>query len=588
MINDFKINNLISALGLIVISFALYSHTIHYDFFIFDDYTHVLSLSKNLSFSEVLEMWKSSNTPLILNFWQLETALFGIDLPEPYRIVSIFIHGVNSFLVFYLVKLFLTFYSKEKFIENISLFGAIVFLIHPINIESVVWISSQKDLIAMTFGSLSFIQYLKFHKNQKNISMILTIVFLVLSVLFKPSTAGLPIVYLSLEILFFKKSIKQAVSRYGFLSLIVLGVIIVHKTINKLPSLYEDISIASKALIVISSFQHYFFNLIISFTQSFDYQLNPLELVKNIKETISTKFLIFSSLGVIWFCLKNILNQKKEYITIPIVVFTGIVSVNLGLITYIFQNISTVADRYMYFPSIAISFLIAMTYCKYHKKLKKEQWSVVFIFIILAYGSLNIVRAQNWKSSETILKAGIDNGYKSYILYVALAEDLIKQRKFEESLFYAEKAIEIGPTILPAYLKKFDYLRREDDDEKFLNFVNEVKNSAVGYTPEFIAAIGLHYLYQDRIYKAEEMVKPHLTFFSDQKEIVDFFSRVYKKKSFYKITSLLSLAELLTSEGKYLQSISILEKLKKYMGGKGPVVKEIDSQIKELKSKSKG
>ena len=46
-------------------------------------------------------------------------------------------------------------------IRTLALFGALVFLVHPLNVETVVYVSSMQDILFFSFGMLAFLVVLK-------------------------------------------------------------------------------------------------------------------------------------------------------------------------------------------------------------------------------------------------------------------------------------------------------------------------------------------------------------------------------------------------------------------------------------------
>ena len=95
-----------------------------------------------------------------------------------------------------MVHRFLFLITKKDFISN---FGAIVFLLHPSQIESVGWISELKNLISTTFLFLAFIQYYFFIKEEKQKKYFLSLLFFVFACLCKSSVVILPLLFLVLD-----------------------------------------------------------------------------------------------------------------------------------------------------------------------------------------------------------------------------------------------------------------------------------------------------------------------------------------------------------------------------------------------------
>ena len=72
--------------------------------------------------------------------------------PEPFRTLNLIIHATNSVLVFWLLCL-----SVRA--TRPSLIGAILFTIHPLQVESVVWVSELRGLLAALFSLIALALY---------------------------------------------------------------------------------------------------------------------------------------------------------------------------------------------------------------------------------------------------------------------------------------------------------------------------------------------------------------------------------------------------------------------------------------------
>ncbi len=79
--------------------------------------------------------------------------------PIPYHLFNIFLHAVNSVLVFYLLLYFFSVWS--------SFWGALVFSAHPVHTEAVSWISGKPYLLSTLFILASFLLYLSANSKDK-------------------------------------------------------------------------------------------------------------------------------------------------------------------------------------------------------------------------------------------------------------------------------------------------------------------------------------------------------------------------------------------------------------------------------------
>ena len=121
----------------------------------------------------------------------LDCQLFGLN-PGRHHIVSLLFHIANTLLLFSVLR---------RMTEALwqSAFVAAVFAIHPIHVESVVWISERKDVLSTLFWILTMAAYFRYTQNPKTGTYILTLVFFALGLMAKPMLVTLPFVLLLLD-----------------------------------------------------------------------------------------------------------------------------------------------------------------------------------------------------------------------------------------------------------------------------------------------------------------------------------------------------------------------------------------------------
>lgn len=120
----------------------------------------------------------------MVSLW-INSRISGINSARPFILTNLFLHLCNSLLVFVLA-----YWISEK-----NLFVAIVtsmaFAIHPMHIESVVWVSERKDMLYAFFFLFSIISYWIYLESSSNWRAVISLVFFVLSCLSKAVAVSL-------------------------------------------------------------------------------------------------------------------------------------------------------------------------------------------------------------------------------------------------------------------------------------------------------------------------------------------------------------------------------------------------------------
>jgi len=79
----------------------------------------------------------------------LDCQIFGLN-PRGHHLTSILLQALNAALVFGLLQLMTGAMWR-------SLLVAALFAVHPLHVESVVWVSERKDLLSGFWGLLSLV-----------------------------------------------------------------------------------------------------------------------------------------------------------------------------------------------------------------------------------------------------------------------------------------------------------------------------------------------------------------------------------------------------------------------------------------------
>ncbi len=123
-------------------------------------------------------------------FW-LEHRLWG-DATAGYHLVNVGLHATAACVFAVLLARIQNTGSTLRYPGKIEWLAAAVFALHPVCVESVAWISEQKNTLSLVFYLLSALAYLRFEREGRWASYAVALGFFVLAVLTKSVTATLP------------------------------------------------------------------------------------------------------------------------------------------------------------------------------------------------------------------------------------------------------------------------------------------------------------------------------------------------------------------------------------------------------------
>jgi len=141
--------------------------------------------------------------PLTLISLMIDFRIGGLD-PRTYHLTNLIIHLLNTVLVFLLIR-------KLTKKDLIAVIAATLFAIHPMNVESVTWITERKNLLMGFFFLVSLLQYLKYIDSFKSRHFYLSFFWFMIAVLSKGVAIVLPLVLFGIDYLYKRNLLERKV-----------------------------------------------------------------------------------------------------------------------------------------------------------------------------------------------------------------------------------------------------------------------------------------------------------------------------------------------------------------------------------------
>ena len=388
--------------------------------------------------------------------------LYSLSGPHafPYHLLQLLLHiSITSLLFIY----FLTFFKKR-----ISLFLALIFLVHPINFESVGYIDGALSELYFLPGIIALLISRK--KTLSRNEFILTTILLLIS-LFGKETGFLFLVLIITYRYFFKLGQLRKFLLSGISVLFIyipLRFFIAHATFQP-PATYLSISTLSfpQRLLNIPAILFYYIKIFVFPNTLTIYQT---WIVKQI--TFQNFFfplevcilLLASALYFIYTIAKkdnrsssDPLKNKNQNDYVPekpvllkqFAFFAIWYLIGMGLISQIKPLDMTVADRWFYFPIVGVLGMIGVAFEYNYTSIKQhyKMYLSLAIIIIILFSLRTFMRAFDFKYDITIF-ADAKHQSGNEILDYDYALALYTAGKNDEALKYANRSIATFPTIM--------------------------------------------------------------------------------------------------------------------------------------------
>ncbi len=189
---------------------ALYAADLHLGFFRIDDPQYVVGNEwiQGVTLEYIRQILSNpyylNYSPLHIFSYMLDHAIAGLN-PYAFHLSSNVWAGVVAGFV-YLVALALT---RQRLTAIAS---AALFVVHPVHVEAVAWISSRKDLVAAAFVLASLLAYLKYRERGTIPWYLASLLLFLFALLGKLSVVAFPVVLLSLDIFLEKRPLGRSIA----------------------------------------------------------------------------------------------------------------------------------------------------------------------------------------------------------------------------------------------------------------------------------------------------------------------------------------------------------------------------------------
>ena len=419
--------------------------------------------------------------PISYLFWGLLKSiaeLLSLPVNSVLHLSNVVVHIVNGLLVFTIFK---------QFIVNkwAMLIGVLFFLLHPIQVESVAWVSEFRDLLAFCFSLSALYLYLK---NQTKVGFLVLFLF-VFALLSKPSAVVLVAFVFLFNYFYYDFKLAKNIQKTLPFALIALIFVIIASSaqLGRIDFAQYSLAFWQRPFAWLDSIAFYLYKIIYPYHLSASYMLSP-------------KFIIqqwwFYPLALVPLALGYLLWLRRK--TQPLLVFAAALFIagfftTSGFVDFSFQKFSLVTDRYMYFAMIGIALLIGTIFSKVDKK--KLQGLIISVLIVFA--SLSAFRQiPIWQNPLKLWSHSVNYEVTPNYAHNSLAayfnntgNSLLDLKQYNQAITYFDKAIKFYPEYstynlgISIYNKGLSYVRQKKYQQALDSF-----NQAIKINPNYANA----------------------------------------------------------------------------------------------------
>ena len=367
----------------------------------------------------------------------LDVELFGLD-PRGHHGVSIALHALNAVLVFTLLTLWTGAAWRSAAV-------AALFALHPLRVESVVWLAERKDLLFSLFGLLALLSWTRFAWRGSRLAYACSLGCAALSLASKGMLVTLPFVLLLLDFW----PLRRWPSRGWEDRAAVRGLLL-----EKLPFLLLSAGVSAltlvaqgPAIITRWTLAERVSNAIVAIPRYLEHTVWPVELAamyppeawSGVAVAGAALLLSALTLGALWRW------RDEPYLAVGWLFFIGTLAPVLGLIQVGPQSM---ADRYTYFPSIGLFIAIVWGFHRLAARAGPARaiCGVALAAVLASCGLATRAQLHYWADDSALFARTIEVTGPNFLAQLTLGVIRMNQERLLESHEYLREAVRIDPS----------------------------------------------------------------------------------------------------------------------------------------------
>ncbi|HEV2045513.1 MAG TPA: tetratricopeptide repeat protein [Chthoniobacterales bacterium] len=375
--------------------------------------------------------------PIVHSLFWIEHRLWG-DSVLPYHLVNILLHGISAIVLWRILR--------QLNVPGAWL-AAALFALHPVQVESVAWISELKNTLSGAFFLFSALIYLNFDETRKRVVYAAALALFLLGLMCKTAIAPLPAIIL--VVLWWKRGrISWKNDVLPLVPFFVIGIgaglltAWVERSFIVAQGASFNLSILQRCLIAGRDFWFYLFNLVWPQKLIFIYPRWDVNAAARWQYLFPAAALLL--LALLW----KVRARWRGPLAAALV-FLGMLFPALGFLDVYPFVYSFVADHFQYLACIGPLTLAAAGITI---GLDSFTGGKVFLhqalctLLLLTLGVLTWRQSRQYSDIETLWRTTLARDSNCWMAHSNLGSLLLKRGNVDEGIEHFEKVLQIRPT----------------------------------------------------------------------------------------------------------------------------------------------
>lgn len=441
---NFRVLGVCAVLGALV--FLVFGQSLNHGFLNWDDNEYVYDnpmISRGLSLDGIRWAFTHIHSgnwhPLTSFSHMLDCQFYGLD-PWGHHFTNLWIHALTA------VALFLMLREMTGGLWR-SAFAAALFAVHPLRVESVVWVAERKDLLSGLFFMLTLWAYVRYQRAPASLGRYgLVLVSFVLGLMSKPMLVTIPGVLLLLDYWPLRRALPLSQLLKEKIPLFLLSVLSCFATLMAQAGAIQPLSGLPLSLRIGNALVVYWIYL-----GKLIYPVGLAALYPLLKNGWPIGLEIAAALLLIGACSGVFLvRQKKPYLLVGWLWYLGMLVPVLGILQVGQQ---AYADRYTYLPQIGLYIAGTWVAADWVGISRTRRWVLgnIGALILLVFSGAAYHQAGYWSDNETLWRHTLECTIENSSAQTNLGSALLRQGKTGEAIVHYREALRINPSFVAAH-----------------------------------------------------------------------------------------------------------------------------------------
>lgn len=348
-----------------------------------------------------------------------DVEIFGLN-PAGHHLVSVLLHATSSLLLFHFLMLL-------GIKSRISLLAAAFFAIHPLRVESVVWVAERKDVLSFCFGLAALLAYVHNVRYPAPRRYLLVLLLFMLALMSKPMLVTLPLLLLLLDVYHFRRFSLPGADRFRILlekvPFLIISVVIAWVTVvaQKSENALSGAPVGERAAVAISAYLEYLRMFFLPIGLSFHYPLKP-DMIGNGRVVLSLLVLVAISAWIYRTHGSSIERFGWCWFLITLVPVSGILRFGGQF----------VADRYTYLPHVGLVLILSAIVTRGAGGKGEKTGRLMLVAAVLLFSVLTVRQAGYWHDGNSLYRRAITVDPENWLAHNNLATVLFRKDQYGE------------------------------------------------------------------------------------------------------------------------------------------------------------